>query len=50
MKVGAQHVDLRPEPDNQQLIKHNPMFILIFYIYSRFSDLLAGWHKSLARA
>jgi len=26
------------------------MFILIFYIYSRFSDLLAGWHKSLARA
>jgi hypothetical protein len=42
MKVGAQCVDMRPERDNQQLIKQNPMCILIFYIYSRLSDLLAG--------
>jgi hypothetical protein len=49
-KVGAQSVDVRPERDSQQLIKQNPMCILIFYIYSRFSDLLAGWHKSLAHA
>jgi len=33
---------MRPERDNQQLIKQNPMCILIFYIYSRLSDLLAG--------
>jgi len=50
MKVGAQHVDVRPERESQQSIKQNPMFILIFYIYSRFSDLLAGWHRSLAHA
>jgi hypothetical protein len=42
MKVGAQRVDMRPERDNQQLTKQNPMSILIFYIYSRLFDLWAG--------
>jgi len=28
MKVGAQSVDVRPERDNQQLTKQNPMSIL----------------------
>jgi len=50
MKVGAQSVNVRPERDNQQLTKQNPMFILIFYICSRLSDLLMGWHKFLAHA
>ena len=42
MKVGAQSVNVRPERDYQQLTRQNPMFILIFYIYSRLSDLWAG--------
>jgi hypothetical protein len=42
MKVGPQSVDMRPERDNQQLTKQNPMSILIFYIYSRLSDLCRG--------
>jgi len=42
MKVGAQCVDMRPERDNQQLTKQNPMCILIFYIYSRLFDLWTG--------
>ena len=42
MKVGAQCVDMRPERDNQKLTKLNPMCILIFYIYSRFSDQWVG--------
>jgi hypothetical protein len=50
MKVGAQSVEVRPERDNQQLTKQNPMSILIFYIFSRLSDLLAGWQKFLAHA
>jgi hypothetical protein len=50
MKVGAQSVDMRPERDNQQLTKQNPMSILIFYFCSRLSDLFAGWHKFPAHA
>ena len=50
MKVGAQSVDMRPERDDQQLTKQNPMSILIFYMCSRLSDLCAGWHKFLAHA
>jgi hypothetical protein len=50
MKVGAQSVDVRPERDNQQLTKQNPMCILIFYIFSRIPDLWAGWYKFLAHA
>ena len=50
MKVGAQCVDMSPERDNQQLTKQNPMCILIFYMYSRLSDLLAGWQKFFAHA
>ena len=42
MNVGAQCVHMRPESDNQQLTQHNPMCILIFYIFSRFSELWAG--------
>jgi hypothetical protein len=48
MKVGAQSVDMRPERDNQQLTKQNPMSILIFYIFSRLSDLWAGRQTFLA--
>ncbi len=48
MKVGVQSVYVRPERDDQQLTKQNPMSILIFYFCSRLSDLFAGWHKSLA--
>jgi hypothetical protein len=47
-KVGAQSVNLRPEPDDQQSTENNLMFILIFYIFARLSDLLAGRHTSLA--
>jgi hypothetical protein len=50
MKVGAQSVNVRPERDNQQLTKQNPMFILIFYICSRLSDLWAGRKKFVALA
>ena len=42
-KVGAQCVDMRPERDTNNQPKQNPMCILIFYIYSRVSDLWAGW-------
>jgi len=50
MKIGAQSVEVRPERDNQQLTKQNPMSILIFYICSRLFDLCAGWQKFLAHA
>jgi hypothetical protein len=50
MTVGAQSVDVRPERDDQQLTKQNPMSILIFYICSLLSDLLAGRQKFLAHA
>jgi len=50
MKVGAQSVNLRPGPDEQQPTKKNYMGILIFYIFSRLVDLLAGRHTSFARA
>jgi len=50
MKVGAQSVDVRPERNSQQLTKQNPMFILIFYICSRLSDLWAGRQKFFAHA
>jgi hypothetical protein len=50
MKVGAQSVNVRPELDSQQLTKQNPMFILIFYFYSRLSDLWAGRQKFFAQA
>jgi len=49
MKVGAQRVDMTPERDNQQSTKQNPMSILIFYIYSRLSDLWAGRLQRLIR-
>jgi hypothetical protein len=48
--VGAQSVDVRSERDNQQLTQQNPMSILIFYIYSRLSDLWAGRQMFLAHA
>jgi hypothetical protein len=50
MKVGAQSVNLRPEPDDKQPTKKNFMGILIFYIFSRLADLLAGRQTSFARA
>jgi hypothetical protein len=50
MKVGAQSVDVRPEGDDKELTKPNPMCILIFYIFSRLSDLWVGSHKFLAHA
>jgi hypothetical protein len=50
MKVGAQCVHMRPERDNQQLTKQNPMCILIFYIYSRLLDLWAERQNFLAHA
>ena len=50
MKIGAESVNLRPELDDQQSIKKNFMFILIFYVFARFADLLAGRQTSLARA
>ena len=50
MKVGAQSVNVRPERDSQQLTKQNPMFILIFYICSRLSDLWSGRQKFFAHA
>jgi hypothetical protein len=50
MKVGAQSVDLRPGPDDQQSTKKKFMGILIFYIFSRLVDLLTGRQTPLARA
>jgi hypothetical protein len=50
MTVGAQSVDVRPERDDQQLTEPNPMSILIFYIFSRLSDLWAGRQMFLAHA
>ena len=50
MKVGPQSVNMSPERDSQQSTKQNPMFILIFYIYSRLSDLWAGRQKFFAHA
>jgi len=50
MKIGAESVNLRPGLDDQQSIKKNFMFILIFYVFSRFADLLVGRQTSLARA
>ena len=50
MNIGAESVNLRPGLDDQQSIKKNFMFILIFYVFSRFADLLVGRQTSLARA
>jgi len=50
MKVGAQTVNMRPERDNQQLTKPNPMCILIFYVFSRLSDFLTRRQTLLAHA
>jgi hypothetical protein len=50
MKVGAQSVNLRPGPDDQQSTKKKFMGILIFYIFSRLVDLLTGRQTPLARA
>jgi len=50
MQVGAQSVNVRPERDSQQLIKQNPMCILIFYIYCRLFDLWAERQNFLAHA
>jgi hypothetical protein len=50
IKVGAKSVNLRPEPDDQQSTENNLMCILIFYIFSRLVDLLAGRHTSLLHA
>jgi hypothetical protein len=50
MKIGVQSVYVRPERENQQLTKQNPMCILIFYFYSRLFDLWAERHNFLAHA
>jgi hypothetical protein len=50
VNVGAQTVNMRPERDNQKLTKPNPMFILIFYVFSRLSDFLTGRQTLLAHA
>ncbi|PYK67032.1 MAG: hypothetical protein DME45_11095 [Verrucomicrobia bacterium] len=50
MRVGAQSVNMKPERDNQQPTKPNPMSILIFFIFSRLSDFWAGRHTFLAHA
>jgi len=50
MKLGAQRVDLRPGPDDQQSTKKKFMSILIFYIFSRLADFLAGRATSFAGA
>jgi len=50
MKVGAQSVDLRPGPDDQQSTKKKFMGILLFYIFSRLVDMLTARQTPLARA
>jgi len=50
MKLGAQRVNLRPGPDDQQSTKKKFMGILIFYIFSRLVDLLTGRQTFFARA
>ena len=50
IKLGPQRVNLRPRPDEQQSTKKKFMGILIFYIFSRLADLLAGRDTFFARA